>query len=123
MLTTIALGLHHAVLDLSSGDGFLILPLRRHDVRLGGESLQEADLEAALGDLGACGWHVTKPGPPGSPLRFQAFTEDGRALLAVVSDHPLSPGLDRAERTRARAEARRAAVLHRCSMTRETDSF
>ena len=53
MLTTIALGLHHAVLDLASGDGFLILPRPRQDVRFDDESLQRADYEAAITDLSA----------------------------------------------------------------------
>ena len=122
MLTTIDLGLHHAVIDLASGDGFLILPLPRQDIRWDGESLQEADRDAALADLAACGWRLTECDEDGVLRQFQGFTADGRAFVGLVGDHPMTPDLGFAERALAWTEAKKAAQGHRCSMVLEQDS-
>lgn len=124
MLTTLDMGLHHAVLDLASGDGFLILPLPRTDVVLDGESLHRADFLAALEELDFRGWSLSERDPDGIARTYQGFTYDGRALVSLYGQDPLLPDLAFAARIDAWTAIKRVARDHRTPYLRDgQDSF
>ncbi len=124
MLTTLDMGLHHAVLDLASGDGFLILPQARTDVVLDGESLHRADFVAALEELEFRGWSLSERDPDGVARIYQGFTRDGRALVGLYGRDPLLPDLSFAERVDAWTAIKQVARDHRTPYLRDgQDSF
>lgn len=119
MLTTLDMGLHHAVLDLASGDGFLILPLPRTDVVLDGESLHRADFLAALEELEFRGWGLSERDPDGVSRTYQGFTHDGRALVGLHGRDPLMPDIGFSERVEAWAAVKRVARQHETGYLRD----
>lgn len=124
MLTNLDMGLHHAVLDLASGDGFLILPLQRTDVVLDGESLHRVDFVVALAELERRGWSLSEHDPDGVARTYQGFTCEGRALVSLYGSDPLLPDLSFADRIDAWTAIKKIARDHRSPYLRDgQDSF